>query len=97
VSDIKCVFHFYLVISFVRTIYFQRFFFEKLAEKEENENASSSYCCPYLAKVHQQTLLYPLRDKEKLVYTVSKIFFSNGPNRTCKNVVDFLFIFILLC
>ena len=48
---------------------------EMFTEKEENEMVNSSYCCPYLAKVPQQILLYPSRDKEKLVYTVNKFFF----------------------
>jgi len=62
-------------------------------EKEENEIVSSNYCCPYLAKAHQQILLYPSMDKEKLVYTVSKFSFSNGPNSICNKCGRFLIYF----
>jgi len=62
---------------------FSAVLFEMLTEKEENEYVSSSYCCPYLTKVHQQILLYPSRDKEKSVYTVSKFYYTRPGIRKC--------------
>jgi hypothetical protein len=62
-----------------------------LTQKEENENVSSSYFCPYLAKVHQQILLYRSRDKETLVYTISKFSFPTGRIVFVTNAVDFWF------